>query len=352
VKLSFCIPNFNYERYLGRTIASALAADVPPHVTLEVVVNDNASTDGSVALVQALQDRRVRVHVNACNVGFAGNLDRAVSLSTGEWLVLLSSDDLVRPAAGARYAQVIEALGGDCRTLITSTMDEIDADDVVTGRIGPDPDLWHASDRDAALEAVVGAPVYNVAARELLRRCVTTMKNPCNFAATCYRRADWLAVEGYGGARLINPDKWFHWRLLGALDRAVFIDTPLFAYRVHAQNQGAQQAKAGALKFLVDEYASVLELDASLLQALGLTRADMEAAFVERDIGRHGLATLARGDRAKAQRILDFGRATYPQLTRDNTKARALASLLLGGVVGEHVARVGYALWQRRAEGA
>ena len=348
MKLSFCIPNFNYERYLGRTIASALAVEVPRHVQLEVVVNDNASTDGSVALVQALHDPRVRVRVNACNVGFAGNLDRAVSLSAGDWLVLLSSDDLARPAAGAQYVRVIEALGGESRTLLTSTMDEIDADDVITGRLGPDPELWQPADRDAALEAIVGAPVYNVEARELLRRCVTTMKNPCNFAATCYRRADWQAVEGYGGARLINPDKWFHWRLLGAIDRAVFIDAPLFGYRVHAQNQGAQQAKAGALKFLVDEYATVLELDTTVLQALQLTRGDVEAAFVERDIARHGLATLARGDRAKAQRILDFGRATYPQLTESNRKARALSSLLLGGVVGEHVARAGYAWWQRR----
>ncbi|HEY2894432.1 MAG TPA: glycosyltransferase family 2 protein, partial [Pirellulales bacterium] len=81
MKFSICIPNYNYERYLGRTIESILAQQ---DSDCEVLVSDNASTDGSVALVQSFNDPRIRLHVNACNVGFSGNLDRSARMATGE----------------------------------------------------------------------------------------------------------------------------------------------------------------------------------------------------------------------------------------------------------------------------
>ena len=39
----------------------------------------------------------IQVRVNAVNVGFAGNLDPAARLATGDWLIMLSSDDLALP---------------------------------------------------------------------------------------------------------------------------------------------------------------------------------------------------------------------------------------------------------------
>jgi len=75
MRFSICIPNYNYEKFLGRTLDSALHQQGGE---LEVLVSDNASTDGSAALVRAraAADPRVKLSVNPCNVGFAGNLDR------------------------------------------------------------------------------------------------------------------------------------------------------------------------------------------------------------------------------------------------------------------------------------
>ena len=345
MKFSICIPNYNYERYLGRTLASVLAER---DEDLEVVVADNASTDASVAVVEACGDPRVRVRVNRCNVGFAGNLDRAAGMARGEVLIMLSSDDLMRPGALAVYRALL-ARGGAERSVVSATVDVIDPDDRVTGRIGPDPELWRPGDRTAELEAAAGGPVYRVPGPELLRRCLLAMKNPFNFAATAYPRALYEAVEGYGGGRLINPDKWFHWRLLGVAADPYFIDRPLFAYRWHPANQSAQQAATGALKQLVDEYASTLELDGALLARLGLSRAAVERAFVERDVVRHGLATLARGDRRKARRIVRFGGAVYPWHLRAQRGAWVLAALLALGPAGRWIAAAAYSARRRRA---
>ncbi|HEX3725634.1 MAG TPA: hypothetical protein VHV08_05300, partial [Pirellulales bacterium] len=197
-------------------------------------------------------------------------------------------------------------------------------------------------DRQPQLETLLNAPVYGVPAGELLRRCLRQMKNPFNFAATCYAIELYRRVEGYGGGRLMNPDKWFHWKVLGAAEMAYFIDSPLVAYRWHDSNQTAQEGAASALKFLVDEYVSTLEIDAAVLSRLGMPREAVLEAFVEYDIARHGLATLARGQRVRARRILDFGRAAYPAQVRANRRARLLNALLALGPLGEKIAARAY----------
>jgi hypothetical protein len=255
----------------------------------------------------------------------------------------LSSDDLMRPGALADYQTFFEALGPKASMSIASTTwDVIDPEDRITGSHGPDPTLWTPADRQAELEALLGAPVYGVPASELLKRCLPQMKNPFNFAATAYAAELYHRVEGYGGGRLINPDKWFHWKVLGVAEMAYFIDKPLFGYRWHGGNQGAQESAMGALKYMVDEYVSTIELDADVLRRTGVTRDTMADAFVEHDVGRHGLATLARGNRLKARRMLDFGRAVYPHHVRRNRKARALAALLALGPLGQKIAQRAY----------
>jgi len=350
MKFSICIPNYNYERYVGRTVRSALAQT---YEDLEILVSDNASTDRSVEVIRDAGDARVHLSVNQCNVGFAGNLDRAARMATGDRMIMLSSDDLMLPDALATYRALYDALGERGESCVASAAwDVIDADDRVTGYTGPNSAIWKATDRVPELEKQLGCPVYGVKACELLKRCILAMKSPFNFAATVYPRRLYQAIEGYGGMRLINPDKWFHWRLLGVADTAYFLDRRLFAYRCHSSNQLSQETSMSSLKYLVDEYVSTLELDNGLLAKAGLSREDAIAAFVENDIANHGLATLARGQRQRGRRILDFGRATYPLHMRRNRKAWALAALLALGPVGQRLARSAYRRWNEKLERA
>lgn len=341
MKFSICIPNYNYERYLGQTIQSALDQR---GVDLEILVSDNASTDGSLDVVRKFDDPRIKSSVNNVNVGFCANLDRAARMAVGDYLIMLSSDDLMNAGALESYTKLIENTKDDPkRIIISSSCAIISGTDDPLGQLGPDPRVWTEADRAPELDALAGGPVYRASGDEMLRRCLRIMKNPFNFAATCYGVDMYKAVEGYGGGRLINPDKAFHWKLLGVAEAAYFIDRPLFAYRVHDANQGSQEASMGALKFMVDEYVSTIELETKLLDRLGLSREDLLNAFVEYDIARHGLATLARGGRDKAKRILSFGRAVYPDQVRRNRNARALAALLKLGPIGQKLAARAYA---------
>lgn len=338
MKFSICIPNYNYEEFLGRTLQSALAQT---HDDFEVVVVDNASTDSSVQVVESFQSPRIQLYQNRTNVGFAGNLDRVASRATGESLILLSSDDLIRSHALEVYGKLLSELGTDAeRSTISSLVEVIDARDNVIGTQDLDRKLWTRAKVHRGLSSAVGFTVYEIESRHLLQRSLQLLRTPFAFLSTCYPKAAYDAVGGYGGGRLINPDKWFAWKLLGHTERSYYVDAPLFAYRVHGGGQGAIQARTGALKHLVDDYVSTFEAPTPLLERAGVSRTDLERAFIEQDIALRGLVALAQGDRRLAARGLSFGRAAYPEHSRSNRKIWLLRALLELGPLGTRVASI------------
>ena len=340
MKFSVCIPNYNYAQYIGQTIESL--ADQA--VDLEIIVADNCSTDESCAVVEGFGDARIRLTRNRWNVGFAGNLDRACAGATGDRMILLSSDDLAEPGALETYDRLAEALGPAHEDVIfASGQHVIDSGGKRTGMMGMERRFWRGARQDDALSAIAGAPVWRIDAAELLATSLRHMRVPFSFASTCYSRSLYEAVEGYGGGRLYNPDKHFAWKLLTRATEAIHVDAPLFSYRVHSQNQEAQQSKAGALKHLVDEYVASFDTAPETLARAGVSRDELASAFVEQDIALRGLKMVAEGHRHDARRAVRFGQGAYPAAMRANRKVWALRGLLAMGPLGTLTARRLYA---------
>jgi GT2 family glycosyltransferase/glycosyltransferase involved in cell wall biosynthesis len=100
-------------------VISACLDSLRRHATyprVEIVCVDNASTDGTDALLRrhAAADRRIRVLPQSRNLGFAVANNLAVRDAAGEWLVLLNADTVV--TAGwlerlLRHLQADEKLG-------------------------------------------------------------------------------------------------------------------------------------------------------------------------------------------------------------------------------------------------
>jgi hypothetical protein len=112
----------------------------------------------------------------------------------------------------------------------------------------------------------------------------------------------------------------------------------LFGYRVHSHNQSAQQSQSGALKYLLDEYVNAFDTEPSLLTKAGISRTELEQAFIEYDIVRHGLAQLSEGKRAWAKRAIAFGCAAYPHHMRRNWRGWVFRLLLALGPLGTPIA--------------
>ncbi|MBI4575669.1 MAG: glycosyltransferase [Planctomycetes bacterium] len=92
-RVSVCFTNYNYARWCGEAVASILAQ---PMGDLEVIVVENASTDGSIEVLRRIEagDRRVRVVALEANVGASGGWQAGLECATGEYVCFLSTDDL------------------------------------------------------------------------------------------------------------------------------------------------------------------------------------------------------------------------------------------------------------------
>jgi glycosyltransferase involved in cell wall biosynthesis len=92
--VSILIPVYNRKVLLGSCIQSALDQTV---ANLEVVIVDNASTDGTWEVCQeyASRDRRVRIFRNETNIGPVRNWQRCFTEAKGKYGKILFSDDLM-----------------------------------------------------------------------------------------------------------------------------------------------------------------------------------------------------------------------------------------------------------------
>lgn len=104
--VSICIPTYRGADTLGATLASVLNQDYP---ALEVWVIDDQSPDDTAAVVQAIDDPRVRYVRNPQNLGAQGNWDRCLELASGKYYKLLPHDDLLEPGALREQVAVLEA---------------------------------------------------------------------------------------------------------------------------------------------------------------------------------------------------------------------------------------------------
>ena len=83
--VSVIIPVYNGDRFLAEAITSACEQDYEP---MEIIVADDGSSDGSVALAKSFPGVRV-LELPHSGVSVARN--EAVAASTGEWLAFLDS---------------------------------------------------------------------------------------------------------------------------------------------------------------------------------------------------------------------------------------------------------------------
>ncbi|MDQ1632348.1 MAG: hypothetical protein QOC80_2320 [Frankiaceae bacterium] len=105
--VSVCVPVWNREDVLEQTLTSILEQTFDD---LEVLVLDNASTDGSRTVAErvARRDSRVRVFVNMENIGGWPNHRRLLELASGRYVKFCNSDDLLSPGTIERLAGWLE----------------------------------------------------------------------------------------------------------------------------------------------------------------------------------------------------------------------------------------------------
>lgn len=225
--VSIGLPVFNGAHYLREAIEDFL---LQTYTDFELVVSDNASTDETEAIVREASERdeRIRYVRNGTNIGALPNSNQTFEMARGRYYILAAHDDRHAPDF---LGSLVAALDSDPdavlaygRTTLIGEEGEALRKDPTTGkyvssdgqmvRCGQDLERLMPVETVSRYRAVlrssdVNAPIHGLFRREML--------------------AEIGEHQIHGSDRLIVS----HAALLG---RFVFVDAPLFAFRIHADS--------------------------------------------------------------------------------------------------------------------
>ena len=223
IKTSVLVPVYNGLRFLPECLDSILSQDC---ASLEILLADDGSSDGSAALLEnyAARDPRIRWWKNRQNLGLAGNWNCLLREARGEYIKFVFQDDkLLSATALGQMAQVMDEHPDVA--LVASASYIIDE----RSRILELRDYFRAGVSDG---------------RQMVVRC---LEQPANLigepSVVMFRRA--LAQRGFDGQlrHLLDVDMWFH-----LLEQGQFahVSEPLCAFRKHAAQQTRVNLVSGA----------------------------------------------------------------------------------------------------------
>ncbi len=91
--VSVILPAYNAEKTIEEAVDSVLSQS---YANFELIIIDDASTDGTKALLETLadKDKRIRILSNETNVGVLKTRLKGVHASFGKWIAFLDSDDI------------------------------------------------------------------------------------------------------------------------------------------------------------------------------------------------------------------------------------------------------------------
>ncbi len=107
--VSIALCTYNGERFLREQVDSLLQQSWQH---LEIVVCDDGSTDGTIAILKAYaeKDTRIKLYCNPQNLRLTRNFEKAIGLCTGHYLMLCDQDDIWEKD---KVAKLMAAIGED-----------------------------------------------------------------------------------------------------------------------------------------------------------------------------------------------------------------------------------------------
>lgn len=291
--VSVVIPAFNVEHELARSVQSVLGQTMRD---MEILLLDDASRDGTLALARQFEanDARVRVLRNTSNLGVSASRNRLLQEARGEWVAFTDGDDAWLPQ---RLERLLGVAGADRADVL--------ADDVY--RVAQDGQAsWSCLRERWYRPLVLLAPTW-LTADDLLRHHLGALKPVV--------RRQFLTQHGlaFDPALHVYEDFLFYVRL--ALSGARWLQVPegyyLYFTRRASLTSGRVMLTQGprvlaAFQALLEDpqAGAVPGFAASLAAFLRQTRASMLLEAV-------AAACLGR-DFQQAARLLVSGRADLP----------------------------------------
>ena len=209
---SVVIPIYNRTRYLPDCLRSVLDQDPGPD-QLEIIVQDDCSTEDIGPVVEAHGRGRIQHVRNDRNLGLYGNTNAGLARTTGSWIHVLHDDDWVQPGFYAAMRSAIEGAPGDVGVCCCRYTNHHEPEGTTWS---PQPFLPQAGRLDGW--------VFHIA-----------VSNPLNIPAVVVKREVHERIGGYVSALSYTADWEFYIRS-AARYPWWYIPDNLACYRVHPAN--------------------------------------------------------------------------------------------------------------------
>ncbi len=112
--ISVIMPMYNAAPFVGAAVRSILAQTVRD---FELLIVDDASTDGSAEIVRAIPDERIRILHSETSLNAAGARNIALREARGEFIAFLDADDIAEPV---RLTTQLRVLRDSCIGIVAS----------------------------------------------------------------------------------------------------------------------------------------------------------------------------------------------------------------------------------------
>lgn len=296
--MSVVVPCYRYGHFLPTCVRSILDQD---GVDVDVLIIDDASPDDSAAVAHRLadEDSRVRVVVHEVNRGHIATYNEGLIVARGEYVMLLSADDMLAPRSLANSTALLAA--------------------------NPDVGLVYGFSRSFSAEPPPARTVprsWSIwSGKEWLDLVCRRVRNPIYTPEVVMRTRTLHDIGGYDPALPHAADllMWLRAASHGAIGRVNGVE--LAFYRFHGQNMHVAQYP-GALRDLTERYRAfetLFDLDGDQLPAAPRLRDEVrrgiarEALITARDAYRRGLPPSDLAAQSEAlDRIVAFAEEIWP----------------------------------------
>jgi glycosyltransferase involved in cell wall biosynthesis len=250
--VSVLVKSFNHAPYVRQTIESILNKS---YQDFEIVVTDDASTDETAEIVRTFEDPRIRLEVNARNLGISGAMNATINRARGRYFAILNSDDWALPD---RLQRQVDFLDANPHVSVVTSLP------------------WAVDERGEGTKAFddferpLGFPDFS--RRTWLRHFF--FESNCICAPTAMIRREAYEAVGPYDRRLTNLqdfDMWIRMLLAGHSIHVMPIATT--AFRIRDQNANTSAPRFDTMLRVHFEFSRIL------YHYLQLDRGDFEALF-------------------------------------------------------------------------
>ncbi len=202
-RISVLMSVYNMAPYLAMAVQSILDQTF---ADFEFLIVDDASSDGSRAVMDAFRDERIILLPNERNMGLTVSLNRALARARGALIARMDADDIALPA---RFAEQVRYL--DAHPDVVALGSAVFIISAAGDLIGVDP--WETDPERISMD---------------LQRGKGGIPHPTLMA----RREDVLVVEGYDETYTVAQDKDLYMRL-SKRGKLANLEQPLLMRREH-----------------------------------------------------------------------------------------------------------------------